>query len=360
MTDKATSGDSCCDSSGGSCCAPTTGKDACVNERSPVVVAHGHDDHHHHHHSHHHHGPKTTTTTKEKHDSDEDESVKPCKKERSPGVVAHGHDDHHHHHHHHGPTTTEARHDSDEDESVKPCLKERSPVVVAHGHDDHHHHHHHHHHGPTTTTTQAIHDSDEEVVHCLAVVLPENGKTVSVLDASGSVRSFSYQGSEGGGDISNLCFSSHGTDTMTDDLLTPCLDEAGYHGMPDEGCFCGVDIPHLHAHVHDPKLCNNNNEQGPNYKKNNVASSESNWIKLASLTLLPGDDDKHCGSTGEEDRLLQIPASEHMPNECNSKDVLLSPRSSSSETTVQNRRMYPVKGSEPFYVDYGRGMLSRS
>jgi hypothetical protein len=233
------------------------------------------------------------------------------------------------------PTTT-----SKEDESLESCPVEERPLVVAQGHDNHHDRHHH---GLKTTTTV----TEQDDVQCLAIV-PEDGKTIAILDASGSVRSFAYKGGRssskgGGGNVRNLCFSSHGTDTATDDLLTPCFDHEGNHGMPDEGCFCGVDIPHLHAHLYDPKLCNNNNnEKGP--KKSNMASSESNLITLASLTLLPVND--KTGGGDSEDRFLQIPVSEHMPSECKSKDLLLSHRSRSNETKIQNRRMYPVKVSE--------------
>ena len=60
---------------------------------------------------------------------------------------------------------------------------------------------------------------DDEGALCLAVV-GANGTDISLIDASGNVRGFSYKG-----DIRKLCFSSHGQDA--DDLLTPCFDEDG-------------------------------------------------------------------------------------------------------------------------------------
>jgi hypothetical protein len=261
-------------------------------------------------------------------------------------------------------TTTTTTTTTREEESLKACLAERP--VVNHGHDDHDDHH-----GPKTTTTvmEQDHDhdddddkaDDDDDVLCLAVV-PEDGNTISILDASGAVQSYAYQGgssSKGGGNnnVRHLCFSSHGndTDTATDDLLTPCFDEDGNHGMPDEGCFCGLDVPHLHAHLFDPKVCNitdEKNEKGPQ-KKKSMASCESNLIHLASLTLLPVHDNTTEG--GNAHRLLQIPLSKHMPSsECNSKDLLLlshkKKRSGNIETTVPNRRMYPVQVSERFKV----------
>ena len=245
------------------------------------------------------------------------------------------------------------------------------------GHDDENHHHHHQ------------EEEEDDGILCLPAIIPEDGKTISIWDVSGTVQSFSYHqgknhpkgGAQGGGDVRNMCFSSHhhhqdGTTLITvptDDLLTPCLDEAGNHGMPEEGCFCGIDIPHLHAHVHDPKVCNNNNNNNSNNKnekagtkkekKKNGALLESNLMKLASLTLLPvdiintkdnnnEDDNEHDtkeksvgGEKNRRQRILQIPVSEHMPNNnCTSKDLLLlaPTRNTScrSETT-----MYPVQVS---------------
>jgi hypothetical protein len=260
-------------------------------------------------------------------------------------------------------TTTTSTTTTREEESLKACLAERPPLVDHGDHDRH---------GLETTTTvmQQDHDDDDhdkadddDDVLCLAVV-PEDGNTISILDASGAVQSYAYyQGgssssSKGGGknNVRHLCFSSHGndTDTATDDLLTPCFDEDGNHGMPDEGCFCGLDVPHLHAHLFDPKICNthNENEKGPP-KKKTMSSCESNLIQLASLTLLPVHDNTTEG--GNAHRLLQIPPSKHMPSsECNSKDLLLlshkKKRSGNNETTVTNRRMYPVQVSERFKV----------
>jgi hypothetical protein len=169
------------------------------------------------------------------------------------------------------------------------------------------------------------HEIDEEEdggVLCLAVVR-ESGADISLFDASGDVRSFSYKG-----DIRNLCFSSHGQ--QADDLLTPCFDDAGNHGTPEEGCFCGVETPHLHAHVHDPKTCNEDSND----------TAEVDLMKLARMTLHPTEESKNSS-------LFQIPVSERLPKECNSKDVVhhLSTGGDSLHAPLKKRRMHKVKVS---------------
>lgn len=139
-------------------------------------------------------------------------------------------------------------------------------------------------------------DSYDDDRLCLAVVR-ENGTEVVMYDASGIPRVFSYQG-----DTRNLCFSSHGA-TVADDLLTPCLDEGGNHGEPEENCFCGIDTPHLHAHVYNPMLCG----------ATHVAIDSEKIGFLASQTLLPSAEDAHSQ--------LHIADSESMPSVCNSARV---------------------------------------
>lgn len=207
--------------------------------------------------------------------------------------------DHHHIHEH----SDECRH-----ESLDFALEHDH----AHGHNHNGEHHHHHDHGEC---------EEEEGVICLAVVR-EDGTDISLFDASGNVRSFSFKG-----DIRKLCFSSHGQNA--DDLLTPCFDEAGNHGIPQDACFCGVETAHLHAHIHDPRTCDDETNCG------NV-----DLMKLARLTLFPTDGRKDYIPTANV--MLEIPVSEVMPKECNSR--LLRQMSNSSMESL-GKRMHRVRVS---------------
>ena len=170
---------------------------------------------------------------------------------------------------------------------------------------------------------------DDEGALCLAVV-GANGTDISLIDASGNVRGFSYKGA-----IDKLCFSSHGQDA--DDLLTPCFDEDGNHGIPDESCFCGVETPHLHAHVHNPKTCSDGKAK---------ATEDPDLMKLAKLTLFPTDDQEDDFVPDQDRKLLQIPESEHMPKACNAKDLsrhISDAGTDRSDASLQNRRIHKVK-----------------
>lgn len=167
-------------------------------------------------------------------------------------------------------------------------------------------------------------------VLCLAVVR-ESGADVVLFDARGVPRTFSYRG---GSSAAKVCFSSHGQDA--DDLLSPCFDEDGNHGMPEESCFCGLETPHLHAHVHDPKTCEAD-EEG---REVVAAADEKALMNLAKLTLHPVDDEQ----TGNK---FHIPITEQMPNECNAEQFINSlSNSGHNESTLENRvRMHQVQVS---------------
>jgi copper chaperone CopZ len=103
-------------------------------------------------------------------------------------------------------------------------------------------------------------------------------------------------------------------------LLTPCFDEFGNHGIPDESCFCGVDTPHIHAHLRE--LCaayqEHQQQQGGQSNKASVSANYSGALTtmLASQTLHPIPDD--------DGKLLlefSIPATEGMPSACNSREI---------------------------------------
>lgn len=174
-------------------------------------------------------------------------------------------------------------------------------------------------------------EDEEDCVTCLAVIR-ESGTEISLFDASGHVRSFKHNG-----DIRKLCFSSHGQDA--DDLLTPCFDEDGNHGTPDEGCFCGEEAPHIHAHLHDPKTCDDNGPKNGNLEKE--------LMNLARLTLYLSED--------LEDSLYNIPVSEHMPKQCNSKEYIRHLSGADSDTPphpVRRQRMHKVKVGLPILVEF--------
>ena len=97
-----------------------------------------------------------------------------------------------------------------------------------------------------------------------------------------------------------LCFGSHNSPNV-DDLLTPCLDEEGRHGVPEEECFCGEEEPHLHAHWHHPSHC-----------ENLSSSSSSKHVeveRLANVMLMPQTQEH------QEDALLS-PSLEHPDLPC--------------------------------------------
>lgn len=175
-----------------------------------------------------------------------------------------------------------------------------------HTHEDHEDQHHHY------------DDSDSPL--CLAVIR-EDGGDVVLFDASGRPRSFDFKG-----DIRNLCFDTHGiTGSFVDDLLTPCLDEDGNHGLPEESCFCGVDTPHLHAHLRDPRTCNDNDgNEKPSGKSSKM---EDKLSYLASQTLHPldmdMDKDNNTTKALEAEKgipLFNLDVSENLPKACNPKE----------------------------------------
>jgi Cd2+/Zn2+-exporting ATPase len=163
----------------------------------------------------------------------------------------------------------------------------------------------------------------EESTLCLAVVR-ENGTDIVLLDATGIPKTFRYEKN-----ISDLCFKPHGS--IDGSFLTPCLDEEGKHGVPEESCFCGVETPHMHAHLraaHCDEACDDP-------------------AKLATHILHP-----LVKETEPERSLLNIDVSEAMPNECNSQ-ALFDTKSSNGSCQgggTHRRRMHAVQHED--HVDY--------
>jgi len=196
---------------------------------------------------------------------------------------------------------------------------------------------------------------------CLAVVL-ENGVDVVVYDQRGSARIFSVPPPKGHNTKTNrrppkICFSTHGQPGI-DDLLTPCFDEYGNHGEPNEVCFCGVSEPHIHAHFYNPETCSDtptktitmeelmfSNQLVTLYPQDNddqdhhnatttttttkattsftttgtsTSTSTSTSTKEATYDTLK---QPTTTTTNEQERIPLLAVSERLPKECNSKQL---------------------------------------
>jgi copper chaperone CopZ len=180
----------------------------------------------------------------------------------------------------------------------------------------------------STSTRTRNHDKPD----CIAI-LRENGH-VDVYDVNGQVKSFSSDknantttatatvptatpsatATKSAVDPNNICFSSHGHDV--DEFLTPCFDELGQHGDPEEGCFCGIDTPHLHAHVHNDKTCIDHDDH--DHDKNDVS-------RLSQLTFHPVEYDSNSNSKQDQHQhqyqYQPLIESESMPNACNAQEL---------------------------------------
>lgn len=160
---------------------------------------------------------------------------------------------------------------------------------------------------------------------CLAVVR-ENGADIVVFDASGRAKTFNYFG-----DIRQLCFNTHGAHSSD---LTPCFDGKGNHGVPDNLCFCGVDTPHLHAHIKDPQSC-----MAPD------ASHRKDLGYLASQILYPNED------TDSTEDMAQIDLTENTPKQCNAEAFKMHRDRESEENRNRmylRRRMHKVQHDDHF------------
>ena len=185
----------------------------------------------------------------------------------------------------------------------------KKPSSCSHSHSDEHSHSHSHdhdhghaHNNSAQKKQTKIESKPHDKPNCVAIVR-ENG-FVDVYDTKGQVKSFTT-----GADHAKICFSSHGHNV--DEFLTPCFDDEGLHGEPDEGCFCGIDTPHLHAHVHNDKTCKD--------KEGNKSSGggDGDLTKLAKLTLYPVEADMEQAFV----RSQSMPVSDSLPNQCNSKEM---------------------------------------
>jgi hypothetical protein len=172
-------------------------------------------------------------------------------------------------------------------------------------HDSSHSHTHDHHSAILTCNTHHERKKPPTQAHgrpnCVAI-LREDGD-VDVYDKSGQVKTFTIDESSSSKSLagSHLCFQTHGHGDI-DKFLTPCFDEDGLHGNPEEDCYCGVDGPHLHAHLQSDKMC-----------RHDLHSNQK--FQMASVILKP------------KAVMIQespMPVSESLPNSCNSLDFVQS------------------------------------
>jgi len=161
------------------------------------------------------------------------------------------------------------------------------------------------------SSSESDFSDDDGVVDCLAII-ERNAGNVWVWDASGSALPFSIPAGAGK-KLDDLCFHTHGI-AHVDDLMTPCFDEDGYHGDPEEPCFCGLETPHLHAHVKDTQTCGS--EENLSSTGSHQGGLEERLRLLATQVLHPIPVDAEVG-----DGAVTIPVSESMPIQCNSKEV---------------------------------------
>ncbi|KAL3922549.1 MAG: hypothetical protein SGARI_006425, partial [Bacillariaceae sp.] len=155
-------------------------------------------------------------------------------------------------------------------------------------------------------------DDGPDVLTCIGLIA-KDGSTIAIYDVKGELQTFSLPN----GDIRSLCFSSHGHNAG--DLLTPCFDDEGLHGEPEEGCFCGIDTPHLHAHIHDPKICDDHNSTTDDNNNSNN-DLENDLMLLARLTLHPTKVSSSSSITVAELRIPLDEAKKDVNNKCNSMD----------------------------------------
>ena len=197
---------------------------------------------------------------------------------------------------------------------------------------------------------------------CVGVV-QEDHQSVLIWDAAGRPRTFALRESNALEPGQKLCFDTHGHGPDAAAFMTPCFDNDGLHGDPEEDCFCGIDTPHIHAHLLDPNGA--------------CLAAARDMAQLATFTLFPqtanvdGDKlERECCLTDtcsddcsrcQEDDLEEWAAfspndtaaaanliiSDQLPKQCNSE---LYNRFHTTEWSSKNRRLYKVRHDD--HEDY--------
>ena len=224
---------------------------------------------------------------------------------------------------------------------------------------------------PPPTTTTAI---TTKTLTCIAIIRQQNS-TVDIFDIHGQSRTFSIGGRRNNDkrilsssalysseQQRKLCFATHhGTEKqqqmmMIDGILTPCFNGEGQHDEADEGCPCGVDEPHIHAHYHDPKICDM--DYNSNNNKDDTVTTGWSFLSQLTLPLVNNNGDNNNMSREKETKngVVTFPLTDSMPNECNSIAInnhLLEQglkRTCKGDSRCTNRQIYPVTHDD--HTDY--------
>lgn len=98
--------------------------------------------------------------------------------------------------------------------------------------------------------------------HLTAII--SSPTTLHVYDSTGAAFVYSLPPSVSSPPpMSKICFSSHNMDS---DLMTPCFDEDGRHGEPEETCMCGDD---------EVRSCESRSERAGGAKRRCLWASET-------------------------------------------------------------------------------------
>lgn len=196
-----------------------------------------------------------------------------------------------------------------------------------HGHSHDHHHSHSHQQSQNHKHCSMQENDDANSTKTCVALLHENGTDVVVFDVVGSVKVFNVKTLDESKKLikdssvvrtDQLCFNSHGSDDLID--LNPCFDEHGLHVVQQDSCVCGIDTPHLHAHLKDPNTCMGNRV------------TPIPLDVLVSQTLFPVTSEALCSKQNSNSAVestnkrsvsssLAIPVTKSMPSDCNSKIV---------------------------------------
>lgn len=116
---------------------------------------------------------------------------------------------------------------------------------------------------------------------CVAI-LREDGN-VDIYDVAGDCMTFC---ADDDSSKKKLCFSSHGHVDI-EPYLTPCFDEDGNHGDPEEDCYCGEEGPHLHAHLHSDATCHDTKQKKHDKFQLALVTLKPKEAEVSQLPLLP-------------------------------------------------------------------------
>ncbi|KAL3803656.1 hypothetical protein HJC23_003710 [Cyclotella cryptica] len=166
-----------------------------------------------------------------------------------------------------------------------------------------------------SSSNQQQQDEPKQHLTCLAVIRPDN-TTVVVFDVKGRSRAFRSNNAYYNKQLqaNKLCFSSHGAGENVDGMLTHCFDSNGEHGVPEESCTCGNEEPHLHAHVHNPEVCDDDDSNSASSAATQKRSNQrTNWRYLSQITLTLDDTDQDPLGNG----MFHVPINPSMPKQCN-------------------------------------------